>query len=212
MMVVLKRVSVVLAVLAVAGIASAAVALGAAPSATTGAATGVTDTASTLHGTVDPQGQATTYLFEYGTTSAYGSTTPSASAGSGTGPSDVTASLSGLTAQTTYHYRLVASSSQGTTNGADSTFTTSRDPAPAVTTQPATAVTTSSARLNGSVGPQGENTTYHFEYGPTSSYGSRTAEASAGHGTGSTNVSAVVKGLAPGTTYHVRIVATNAGG
>jgi hypothetical protein len=96
------------------------------PSATTGSATGVTSTAATIAGTVNPNGLSTTYHFEYGTTTSYGTRTPApdGSAGSGTTAAPVSANLSGLTASTTYHYRLVATNSAGTSNGSDATFTT----------------------------------------------------------------------------------------
>src|SRR4051794_21779666 len=115
-----------LAVLAAIILAGTAVALGAAPTATTGGATGVDHDSATVHGTVNPQGQATTYDFEYGTTSAYGSQTATTPAGSGTSSVDAEATLSALKANTTYHYRLAATSSEGTTNGADRSFTTAK--------------------------------------------------------------------------------------
>lgn len=101
-----------------------------APSATTGAASGVTQTAATLGGTVDPRGAATTCKFQYGTSTSYGSEAPCAAApGSGSGGVAVSAALSGLTAGTTYHFRVVATNAGGTTNGADATFaTTSTSP------------------------------------------------------------------------------------
>src|SRR3954462_9955069 len=171
-----------LVVLAAIILAGTAVALAAAPSATTGGATDVDHDSATVHGKVNPQGQATTYPFEYGTTSAYGSQTANASAGSDTSSVDAAATLSALKANTTYHYRLVATSSEGTTNGADRSFTTAKLSAPAVTTQPASSITATSARLNGSVGPNGQETTYHFEYGLTTAYGSRDRDARAGGG------------------------------
>lgn len=96
-----------------------------APTATTGSVTNVAGTTATLNGTVNPNGADTNYFFEYGTTTSYGSTTPKIDAGSGTSSAPVSANLAGLNAGTTYHFRLVAMSSAGTTNGADQTFTTS---------------------------------------------------------------------------------------
>jgi hypothetical protein len=96
----------------------------AAPSATTDAATGVTSSAATLNGSVDPNGTATSYDFEYGTSTSYGSTTSSVSAGSGTAATTVSADLTGLAPDTTYDYQLVATSSAGTTDGGNLTFTT----------------------------------------------------------------------------------------
>jgi hypothetical protein len=97
-----------------------------APAVTTGAASGVTSTAATLNGTVNPEGAATTYQFQYGTSTSYGSVTPAspASAGSGSSAVSESAALSGLSASTTYDYRLVATSATGTTNGSNQTFTT----------------------------------------------------------------------------------------
>jgi hypothetical protein len=80
------------------------------------------------------------------------------------------------------------------------------------TTGPASAVTHGAAALSGSVNANGSPTSYHFEYGPTAAYGSTTPVASAGAGTGAVAAVATVGGLSPSTTYHYRLVATNAGG
>jgi hypothetical protein len=79
-------------------------------------------------GQVAPNGLATTYYFEFGTTPAYGFQTSSASAGSGTSIKPVASTVNGLAANTTYHYRLVAVSSGGTALGADATFKTRTPP------------------------------------------------------------------------------------
>ncbi len=99
---------------------------GAAPAVSTGAANHVTPTTATITGTVNANGKATTYHFEWGTSTAYGRSTGSASAGSGTTDQSVSAALSGLVPNTTYHYRLVATNSSGTAVGADRSFKTSR--------------------------------------------------------------------------------------
>ena len=98
------------------------------PVPTTGAATSVTQTLATLAGTVDPNGNATTYNFEYGPTTDYGSTTAATDGGQGFGASPVSASLTDLKPTTTYHYRLVATNAGGTAQGADATFTTASPP------------------------------------------------------------------------------------
>ena len=97
-----------------------------APAVTTGAGSGITNTAATLNGTVNPDGAATTYQFQYGTSTSYGSVTPAspASAGSGSSAIGVSAGLTGLSASTTYDYRLVATNATGTTDGGNQTFTT----------------------------------------------------------------------------------------
>jgi uncharacterized protein YkwD len=96
-----------------------------APAVTTGSATGVRDSAATLNGSVNPNGLATNYLFQYGLTTSYGLTTTINSAGSGTTAVAVSAPISGLKASTLYHYRLVATSASGTSYGSDKTLTTS---------------------------------------------------------------------------------------
>jgi hypothetical protein len=99
-------------------------ALAAAPTATTGAATNVTSTTATVNGSVNSGKEQTTYHFEYGTTTAYGTSTPTASAGKANKTSNVSADLATLAPSTTYHYRLVATNPSGTVAGADMTFTT----------------------------------------------------------------------------------------
>ena len=87
-------------------------------------ATAITTTAATLNGTINPGGQSSSYHYEWGTTTGYGNSTTSLSAGSGTTVINVNAGISGLTAGTTYHYRLVGTNSDGTVNGSDGIFTT----------------------------------------------------------------------------------------
>ena len=94
---------------------AAAIAAGA-PRVTTEAATALSSTGATLNGTVNPNGNATTYYFEYGPTKTYGTKTAVVNAGSGNAKSPASAPVSGLTASTTYHFRLVATNSAGTTN------------------------------------------------------------------------------------------------
>jgi subtilisin-like proprotein convertase family protein len=99
------------------------------PAVTTGDADGVTQTAATLHGNVNPRGTGTQYRFEFGTTDAYGSTTDTVD--TGTGVADGVAPINGLNPSTTYHYRVVALRSGGVAAaGGDKTFTTNSVPAP----------------------------------------------------------------------------------
>jgi hypothetical protein len=107
-----------------AGRPTSASAAASAPAVTTSSTSDVGKSSATLSGTVNPNGQSTTYYFQYGTTTAYGTQTSPANVGSGTTPVGVHQAIFGLTPNTTYHYRLVATSSAGTTNGADQTFTT----------------------------------------------------------------------------------------
>ena len=94
------------------------------PMVVTGPATGVSAQAATLIGSVTANGVATSYHFEYGPTTAYGSTTPATDPGTGLGALPVTAALDGLSPGTTYHYRLVAGNKAGVTRGYDKSFTT----------------------------------------------------------------------------------------
>ncbi len=100
------------------------------PEATSAPATGVTDTGASLNGSVNPMGRKTTFRFEYGTTTAYGSVTSTASAGSGSSAVPVSAPVGGLAPSTTYHFRLSATNVANTVHGGDLTFTTAATPPP----------------------------------------------------------------------------------
>jgi hypothetical protein len=99
---------------------------GVAPTVVTGTANSPDGTSASIFGTVNPLGLATTYHFEYGTTTEYGFQAPleDGQVGTGFAPKSVGQDLTGLSPGTTYHYRLVATSSAGTVAGADRTFTT----------------------------------------------------------------------------------------
>lgn len=102
------------------------------PSATTGAASSITYNSATLNGSVNPNGFATTYVFNYGTTSTYGSTTGAVSAGAGSSSISAATGIGGLSASTLYHFRICATNAYGTTCGSDNTFTTANNPPPIV--------------------------------------------------------------------------------
>ena len=181
------------------------------PVVTTNPATFVASFSAKLNASLNPHGLATTFHFQYGTTTSYGLTTAPQTQ-SGNTVRTVSAGISSLTAHTTYHFRIVASNSAGTRMGADRTFTTLTATGPPVAiTNPATNVTASSAKLNGSLDPHGLTTTVHFQYGTTISYGHNTTTQTQ---TGNTyrNIAANISGLAAHTTYHFRIVATNSAG
>jgi hypothetical protein len=95
------------------------------PAATTGNATGVTQTTARLHGTVKPNQQATTWHFEFGTTTAYGTSSPEQGPiQPGAGSTGVAADIGGLAPGTVYHYRVVATNPSGSIPGKDHAFTT----------------------------------------------------------------------------------------
>lgn len=99
-------------------------ALAAAPVVRTGPVERATATTATLTGTVNPGGHATQYRFEYGTTTRYGESTKVKRAGHGTKSVAVVGAATGLKANTTYHYRLIASNRVGRRLGADRFFRT----------------------------------------------------------------------------------------
>ncbi|HEY1540357.1 MAG TPA: hypothetical protein VGF63_13220, partial [Solirubrobacteraceae bacterium] len=101
---------------------------GAKPAVTTGSVAQVTPSTASLLGKVDPSGDATTYLFQYGTTSLYGATTAPVAAGAGTKAVSVIGTVVALAPATTYHYRLVAANGHGQVRGADRTFKTKAQP------------------------------------------------------------------------------------
>ena len=178
---------------------------------TTNAASNVTNYSATLNGTVNPRGLTTTVHFEYGLTTNYGHSTRSRTYSAHT-TQYVSANITGLSSNTTYHFRLVASTGGTITFGDDRTFTTlSPIGAPVVATSAATSVASFSATLNGSVYPHGLTTTVYFQYGTTTSYGLTTAPQNHSGNTYQ-NIIANVGTLSPNTVYHFRIVATNSAG
>ena len=94
------------------------------PTVTTNSATYITSTSAILNGRVNPNGSNTEVHFEYGTTTSYGFSTPPEDIGADTSSVTVNASISNLVSDTTYHYRLTATNSEGTSYGADMTFYT----------------------------------------------------------------------------------------
>ena len=83
---------------------------------------------------------------------------------------------------------------------------------PSVTTGAVADLAAQSATLLGRVDPNGARTTYHFQYGPSTRYGAATPPGVATASAGTINVTAPLAGLAPSTTYHYRLVATNRNG
>ncbi|MGH2974358.1 MAG: hypothetical protein ACRDLL_05750 [Solirubrobacterales bacterium] len=174
-----------------------------------------TSSGATLHGTIYPYGLATHYRFEYGPTTAYGTSVPVPDGNAGSEPYpypvQVEDAISGLIANTTYHYRLVAANADGPANTGDLQFTTTGPP-PTVSDEAATEVG-GGFELKGAVNPSGVATSYQFEYGTTASYGSKipVPEESVGAGSADVPVAQTVSGLLPNTTYHFRLVARHGG-
>jgi DNA-binding beta-propeller fold protein YncE len=186
------------------------------PQVAVGAASNLTPTSVTLEGSVTPEGkEVSSCEFEYGTTTAYGQTAecePAAgSLGEGTKAVPVSAKLSGLPSGTTYHYRLVASNTIGTNQGSDNEVKTV---GPEIGEEQVSSVEAKHATLEAQIDPNGDETTYHFEY-DTRPYGEGEGphgtslpvpSVSIGSGTSAVPVSVRV-GLEPGKTYYYRAVA-----
>lgn len=165
---------------------------------------------ATLKGSVNPNGQATTYQFEYGTSSGsytFKAPVPAASAGSGYTSTPVSTTITGLTPGTRYYFRITATSASGTSSGIEGSFLSSK--LPAVEILPPAGLWRSQATLSANLDPRTLATTYYFEWGTTTSYGNKTPT---GETSSVTKVTEPLGGLAENTEYHYRLVASNSAG
>src|SRR5207248_1082745 len=138
------------------------------------AASSVTVNSAQLNATDNANGASTTVYFQYGTTASYGSITTSGSIG--TQNLNLSTTISSLSPSTTYHFRIVAYNSGGTSYGSDTTFTTTSgvQPGPIIQTLAAGLIGVNSVQLNASLNPNGFSTTAYFQYGTSASYGNTT--------------------------------------
>jgi hypothetical protein len=206
----MKRTAGVLAALTVLAATITAVAFAASsPTVSTGSATKIGNNSATLNGTVNPNGNTTSYMFNYGLTSVYGTSTASHSIGKGTKSLPEKLTINGLTPGTTYHYQIEASNKAGIALGRDRTFKTHGFPPAAVVTGPAINVRRTIATITGSVNPEGTNTTWVVQYGLTTAYGFETfGQVIAGVAT-PVPVSVQLVGLASATLFHYRVLAVH---
>lgn len=191
-------------------------------------ATNVESTSAQLYATIDPENSPSTYYMEYVEAARYhpaavnpyeeGVRTPApeGAVGSDVGYHAVAQVLEGLIPGTTYHFRVVATNSPepgtGTIDGADQTLTTAGESPPVVVTGAAGGLTLTGATLLGTVNPAGYATSYVFEIGATEAYGTDLAGTLSSGGTEAQSVTLALANLAPLTTYHYRLSATNANG
>ena len=118
--------------------------------------------------------------------------------------------LTNLTPDTTYFYRVVADNASGSTPGSAGQFTTEAGP-PVVSGTTVDSVTDTTATIELTIDPQGADTTYTVNYGPDTNYGQQTAPQDIGSTPGPQPVKFTLTGLTPGTGYHFDVVASHSG-
>jgi hypothetical protein len=183
------------------------------PSVVTADAIDLTTTSAMLRGIVNPHNKTTLVHFEYGLTTAYGSSTASQGKGNGNQDANVAIKAEGLQPATLYHYRLVGSNSHGPVGGGDATFTT-QPLAPVASTGSATALTATGARVNGTVRANNAGTDVFFDYGTDAANLEFHIRAVPGTVSGDTEtpVSVDLSDLNPALTYIYQVRVESAGG
>jgi hypothetical protein len=171
-----------------------------APTATTGGPSGVQEAQGTVSGTVNPQGiYDAKYYFRYGTSTSYGYTTSLSDVGPGLNPVSENVTINGLQPETVYHYRLIATSAGGTSEGSDQTFKTTGGTSPSVAV-----VESSGYQVIDYVNSSGGIS--YWSYTPGTGWGNVNLGGSAAHGT-STDVA-----LVPASGYQVVYYVNSSGG
>ncbi len=177
-------------------------------------ATNPEPTSMTVHAHVDPAGggEVTSCEVEYGASSTYGEAIACSPAPPYSSPTDITATITGLTPDTAYHFTIAASNVKGTGHGEDGSFETT-GPA-SIDEQSSGGITHSAAALQALINPHGFETSYQVEYGETKAYGNTIPASPVGIGSGTSDqaVSQEISGLKIGTEYHFRFVATSSQG
>jgi phosphodiesterase/alkaline phosphatase D-like protein len=158
-----------------------------------------------LAGRVDPHCLRTAYYFQWGPSATFGATSALAFVEDRPAEVEVALPAEALAPGTTYHYRLVASNELGTTVGATRTLLVPGSPPPAVETGAARWLSPTAATLGGTISCHGEPAAWYFEYGLSPRYGIRTSGGVAA-GDAPEVVTEQIRGLAPGTSCHYRLV------
>ncbi|WP_201319367.1 DUF4347 domain-containing protein [Paenibacillus sp. EPM92] len=185
------------------------------PIVSTDAASSVSATGATLNGTVNANGTDTTVSFEYGTSASYG-TSVSATSGSpayaNAGNTTASHSLSDLTPNTTYHYRVKAENSAGITiYGDDQTFTTSdASAAPTITGQPSDKSVNEGSDTSFTVAATGTGLAYQWQVDTGSGFTNLT-DTGVYSGT-ATNMLSITRAASGMNGYTYRVVVSGAGG
>jgi hypothetical protein len=183
------------------------------PGVTTTAASAVVATGATLNGTLATSGKNASYYFKYGTVKGALTSKSAEAELVDSAAEPVSERVGGLTPDTTYYFRLLASNENGSVEGEEESFTTPL-PAPSATVSGASGVVAGAATVAGAAGPNGVPVSVcAFEYGLTSALGSSAAcSPSPGASETPVVVTAGLSGLAPGSTYYYRLAVTTAGG
>ena len=182
------------------------------PQATTTAASFVTARTASLNGTVNPNGVATTIHFEYGVQpNVLSNTTAPQDVGSASGNLDKWASIADLTPDTTYFFRIVATSGSDVISGSVQSFTT-LSVKPLIISSGASGVTSTGATLKATVNANGAAANAWFEYGTSENYDNWTVAQDVPLAGGNTTISTTLSGLATGQIYHFRVGAWNTNG
>jgi hypothetical protein len=189
------------------------------PDVTIDPASNVTTSHATFSGTVNPNGtdplNDTSWHFEYSTDNgATWTSTTGGDAGTGTSPVQVSDEINSLLPHQSVKVRLVAVNAGATTTSSEQDFDTPTL-TPDVVTDPAQDITPDHASLTGRLNAHNAPTTYFFEYGTDTGYGTHVPDGNGADGGSSIfgiEVQQNIYGLKPGTTYHYRLVAHNAAG
>jgi len=188
-----------------------------APTATTIDASSISSTSATLNGTVNANNATAVVTFEYGTSTSYGSIgTAAQSPVTGTSTTAVSYSSTGLTPNTTYHFRVKSNNSAGTTYGSDMTFSTDVT-SPTLSATSASSVTATAATLNFTSDEAG--TYYYLVYAASNSapnavtVKAQGSAVAAGFGGAAASVNTVgMTGLSASTDYKAYVIVEDAVG
>ena len=179
----------------------------------------VTSTGATLQAQINPNYREAQYIFEYATEESlllegHGTQVPGGTLPAGNGGQAVHADLRGvLTLGTKYYYRVLATNTTGTTAGMVTVNSFKTPIPPTASTGAAENITRTTAKVTGTINPEGQDTHYSIQYGPTPAYGYSTTYLDAGAGEGEIPTGPIaLNTLSPGTTYYYRLVAANSNG
>ena len=172
------------------------------PHVVTEEATDISSSSFNANGIVNANNLQTVCYFEYGTAINYGNRTTDIQGGSDIVPVEIKMNITGLEVNKTYHYRLVATNSSGTSYGNDVAVKTLQNQIkPTVETKNPSNITNNSFSANGTVNPNGLSTEYFFEYGTTINYDQETSKISIGNNSLVNEVSATISGLNQSLPY-----------